>query len=139
MLGEQMAPAPQRNAGHETGGDSAVGLARLGMALADWSQRWFPDAFVFALAGLIVVFVAGSLMGIAMRDLVKYFGDGFWSLIPFTMQMAIIIIGGYVVATSPPVHKLIRWLASIPRTPRGAIAFLGFFSIGAGVLWLGLR
>jgi len=133
-----MAPGPQRNAGHETGGDSAVGFARLGMALADWSQRWFPDAFVFALAGLIVVFVAGLLMGIAVRDLVKYFGDGFWSLIPFTMQMAIIIIGGYVVATSPPVHKLIRWLASIPRTPRAAIAFVAFFSMATAMLSWGL-
>src|ERR1700686_4157264 len=138
MLGGQIVPGPERNAGHESGGDSAVGLARLGMALADWSQRWFPDAFVFALAGLIVVFVAGALMGIAMRDLVRYFGDGFWSLIPFTMQMAIIIIGGYVVATSPPVHKLIRWLASIPRTPRAAIAFVGFFSMATAMISWGL-
>src|ERR1700682_1094677 len=138
MLGEQMAPGPQRNAGHETGGDSAVGFARLGMALADWSQRWFPDAFVFALAGLIVVFVAGLLMGLAMRDLVKYFGDGFWSLTPFTIQMAIIIIGGYVVATSPPVHKLIRWLASLPRTPRTAVAFVAFFLMAPAMISWGL-
>src|SRR6202158_6293939 len=138
MLGEQMAPSPERNARPERGGDSPVGLARLGMALAGWSQRWFPDAVVCALAGLIVVFVAGLLMGIAMRDLVKYFGDGFWSLIPFTMQMAIIIIGGYVVATSPPVHKLIRWLASIPLTPRAAIAFVAFFSMATAMLSWGL-
>jgi short-chain fatty acids transporter len=128
----------ERNAVQENGGDAGVGFARLGMALADWSQRWFPDAFVFALAGLIVVFVAGALVGIAMRDLVKYFGDGFWSLIPFTMQMAIIIIGGYVVATSPPVHRLIRWLASVPRTPRTAVAFVAFFSMATAMLSWGL-
>src|ERR1700687_2513759 len=138
MLGEQMAPSPERNARPERGGDSPVGFARLGMALADWSQRWFPDAFVFALAGLIVVFVAGLLMGIAVRDLVKYFGDGFWSLIPFTMQMAMIIIGGYVVATSPSVHKLIRLLAKIPRTPRTAVAFVVFFSMATSLLSWGL-
>jgi len=79
---------------------SATGLARLGMALADWSEKWFPDAFVFALVALIVVFVVGFSLGTPARDLVKYFGDGFWSLIPFTMQMTIIIVGGYVVATS---------------------------------------
>ena len=129
---------PARNAEHEGESDSAGGFARLGMALADWSQRWFPDAFVFALAGLIVVFVAGAVMGIAMRDLVKYFGEGFWSLIPFTMQMAIIIIGGYVVATSPPVHKLIRWLASVPRTPRTAVAFVAFFSMATAMVSWGL-
>ena len=133
-----MVPGPGGNEVRESGGDSAAGFARLGMALADWSQRWFPDAFVFALSGLIVVFVAGSLMGIAIRDLIKYFGDGFWSLIPFTMQMAIIIIGGYVVATSPPVHRLIRWLASIPRTPRAAVAFVAFFSMATAMLSWGL-
>ena len=133
-----MVPGPGGNEVRESGGDSAAGFARIGMALADWSQRWFPDAFVFALSGLIVVFVAGFLMGIAIRDLIKYFGDGFWSLIPFTMQMAIIIIGGYVVATSPPVHRLIRWLASIPRTPRAAVAFVAFFSMATAMLSWGL-
>jgi len=133
-----MVPGPGGNEVRESGGDSAAGVARIGMALADWSQRWFPDAFIFALSGLIVVFVAGSLMGIAIRDLIKYFGDGFWSLIPFTMQMAIIIIGGYVVATSPPVHRLIRWLAGIPRTPRAAVAFVAFFSMATAMLSRGL-
>jgi short-chain fatty acids transporter len=133
-----LVPVPVKNAAQEREGDSAVGFARLGMALADWSQRWFPDAFVFALAGLIVVFVTGALLGIAMRDLVKYFGEGFWSLIPFTMQMAIIIIGGYVVATSPPVHRLIRRLAGVPRTPRTAVAFVAFFSMATAMVSWGL-
>ena len=98
------------------------------MGLADWSQKWFPDAFVFALVGLFIVFVAGLFAGVGTRNLIKYFGDGFWGLIPFTMQMAMIIIGGFVVATSPPVHKLIKKLAKVPRTPRGAVAFVVFFS-----------
>jgi short-chain fatty acids transporter len=129
---------PERNDEREIGNDSAAAFARLGMTLADWSQRWFPDAFVFALGALVIVFVAGLFMGTAMRDLVKYFGDGFWSLIPFTMQMAIIIVGGYVVATSPPIHGLIRWLASIPRTPRGAVAFVAFFSMATSLISWGL-
>jgi short-chain fatty acids transporter len=136
-----MVPSPEpteRNSEREIGNDSAGRLARLGMALADWSQRWFPDAFVFALGALVIVFVAGLFMGTAMRDLVQYFGDGFWSLIPFTMQMAIIIVGGYVVATSPPIHGLIRWLAGIPRTPRGAVAFVAFFSMATSLISWGL-
>jgi short-chain fatty acids transporter len=103
-------------------------VARLGTILADWAERWFPDAFVFALMALVVVFAAGLIFGAGFRDLVKFFGDGFWSLIPFTMQMAIIIVGGYVVATSPLFSKLIRRLAGIPRSPRSAVAFVAFFS-----------
>jgi short-chain fatty acids transporter len=104
------------------------------MALADWCQKWFPDAFVFALVGLVIVFVAGLIAGVGALNLVQYFGQGFWGLIPFTMQMAMIIIGGYVVATSPPVHKLIQILARVPRTPRTAVAFVAFFATMTSLL-----
>src|SRR5580704_11712385 len=50
------------------------------------------------------------------------------------MQMAMIVIGGYVVASSPPVARTIRWLASIPRTPRGAVAFVAFVSMTSSLL-----
>jgi len=116
------------------GETSDTGLARVGMALADWSERWFPDAFIFALIAIIIVFMAGLFLGTPIKDLVRYFGQGFWGLIPFTMQMAIIIIGGYVVATSPPVHSLIRRLAKISDTPRGAIAFVAFFSMATSLI-----
>jgi short-chain fatty acids transporter len=109
-------------------------FVRVGMALADWSQRWFPDAFVFALIGVFLVFLAGLVTGSPARDLVKYFGDGFWSLIPLTMQMAIIIVGGYVVASSPPVHALIVRLARIPQTPRGAVVLVALFSMLTSLL-----
>jgi len=128
----------RRSENSSSAGSATGGLARLGVALADWSERWFPDAFVFALVALIIVFAAGMAVGTATRDLVRYFGEGFWSLIPFTMQMAIIIVGGYVVATSPPVHRLIRRLARIPRTPRGAVAFVAFFSMATSLVSWGL-
>jgi len=118
--------------------DSASALARVGMALADWAERWFPDAFVFALLAVIIVFIAGWFAGSSARDLVRDFGEGFWSLIPFTMQMAMIIVGGYVVATSPPVHRLICRLAAIPQTPRTAIAFAAFFSMATSLISWGL-
>src|ERR1700677_3183567 len=104
------------------------------MALADWSERWFPDAFVFALIALVIVFLAGLALGTPARSLVQFFGQGVRSLIPFTMQMAIIIIGGYVVATSPPVYGLICRLAQIPKTPRRAIAFVAFFSVATALI-----
>jgi short-chain fatty acids transporter len=138
MMGGQIVPGPERIAKLRNERDTARGFARLGIAMADWSQRWFPDAFVFALVGLIIVFVAGWFAGVGLRNLIKYFGDGFWGLIPFTMQMAMIIIGGFVVATSPPVHKLIKKLAKIPRTPRGAVAFVVFFSMITSLLSWGL-
>ena len=109
-------------------------LTRMGMALSDWAERWFPDALVFAMLSIVVVFVAGLSIGSTASDLVTDFGDGFWELVPFTMQMSMIIIGGYVVASSPPVARIMRWLASIPRTPRGAVAFVAFVSMISSLL-----
>jgi len=113
-------------------------LESLGVSLADWSQRWFPDAFVFALLALIIVFIGGMLAGSRFWDVVDYFGQGFWTLIPFTVQMAMIIVGGYVVAVSPPVSRIIRRLSRIPRTPRGAIAFVALFSMLTSLISWGL-
>ncbi len=123
----------------ESGTEQRAGrLESLGVALADWSQRWFPDAFVFALLALIIVFIGGMLAGSRFWDVVDYFGQGFWSLIPFTVQMAMIIVGGYVVAVSPPVSRIIRRLSRIPSTPRGAIAFVALFSMLTSLISWGL-
>jgi len=107
---------------------------RLGLAISDWTERWFPDAFIFALVGIVVVFVAGLLLGRGPAQLTHDFGGGFWSLIPFTMQMALIVIFGYVVASSPPVYRLVQWLATIPKTPRAAVAWIALFATVSSLL-----
>lgn len=104
-------------------------LARFGSALADLSYRYFPDAFVFALAVVVIVFVGGLAAGEGAGELVEAFGEGFWVLIPFTMQMVLIIVGGFVVASSRPCNRLIRSVARVPSSPRGAVAFTAWFAM----------
>ena len=31
------------------------GVARLGIALANWSEKWFPDPLIFAFLGIVAV------------------------------------------------------------------------------------
>jgi short subunit fatty acids transporter len=38
-------------------------MARAGLALAEWSQSWFPDPAVVAFLGVVVVFLLGVLAG----------------------------------------------------------------------------
>ncbi len=118
----------------EDGMTRAGVLARWGAGLADWCERWFPDAFVFALAAVVVVFLGGLALGEGPLSLAQAFGKGFWQLVPFTMQMAMVIVGGYALAVSPPVHALICRLARIPSTPRAAVGFVAFFSMMASLL-----
>jgi len=49
------------------------------------------------------------------------------------MQMAMVVISGYVVASSPPVGKLIHHLAKIPRSEKAAVAYIAFFTIIASL------
>jgi short-chain fatty acids transporter len=114
------------------------GLARFGLALANWSERWFPDPLVFALAGVVVVFIFGLLIHQPAAKLAISGGKSFWALVPFTMQMVMIIIGGYVVASTPLVHRFIRWLATIPKNGRTAVAMIALFSMLTSLISWGL-
>ena len=71
---------------------SEKGLARVAQALAGWTERWFPDAYVFALAGVVIVAVAALVNGSSPQTVVDAFGDGFWDLATFTLQMAMVVL-----------------------------------------------
>src|ERR1700747_1740223 len=113
-------------------------LVRLGLSLANWSERWFPDPLIFALLGIVVVFVVGLLLHQSPAKLAIQGGKNFWSLVPFTMQMVMIIIGGYVVASTPIIYRAIRGLAGIPKSPRAAIALIALFSMLTALISWGL-
>ena len=113
-------------------------LVRCGLGLANWSERWFPDPLVFAFIGILVVFITGLLLRESPSKLALAGGKNFWSLVPFTMQMVMIIIGGYVVASTPLVYRAIRWLAGVPKSPRSAVALVALFSMLTSLISWGL-
>jgi len=110
-------------------------VARTALALTDWAERWIPDAFIFALlATFLVLAAAVTATPSSVSEVIDAWGRGFWELIPFTLQMSLIIITGHVLATSPPIGRVVRAIASWPRTPRGAVALVTFFTLAAS--WL---
>ena len=113
-------------------------LVRVALRFTSWAERWFPDAFVFVAIAVVVVAAGALAIGAPLTAVTKAFGDGFWSLIPFTMQMVFVTIGGYVVATSPPAQRLIDRIALLPKTGRGAVGFIATVSMLASLLSWGL-
>jgi short-chain fatty acids transporter len=109
-------------------------LAALGLRLSDWFERWFPDAFALALTAVAIVFLATLATGSSPAQAAQWFGAGFWDLVAFTMQMSMIIVTGYAVATAPPVYALIRRIAAVPTTGPGAAAYVGLFSMLTSLL-----
>jgi short-chain fatty acids transporter len=86
----------------------------------------------------VLVFAGGMSIGVPASELAFEFGTGFWSLVNFTMQMALVIVGGFVVASSPPVAHLTARLAAIPKSGRGAVAFVAAFAMLSSLLSWGL-
>lgn len=109
-------------------------LASLGLRLSDWFERWFPDAFALALVAVAVVFAASVSIGNSVVQTSEWFGAGFWDLVAFTMQMAMIIVTGYALATATPVYWIIRRMAEFPRNGRSAAAYVGLFSMLSSLL-----
>jgi len=114
------------------------GLAAVAQRLAAWTERWFPDAWVFAAAGVVIVAVAAMLAGASPKAVAESFGGGFWDLTAFTLQMAMVVLTGYVVATAPPVARLIERLAAVPASPRTAVSFVALLSMSVSLLNWGL-
>ncbi|WP_333969112.1 TIGR00366 family protein, partial [Pseudomonas aeruginosa] len=112
--------------------------ARFAMRCSNWAERWFPDSWVFAALAILIVSLAALAMGAGPTATAKAFGDGFWSLIPFTMQMAFVVIGGYVVASSGPASRLIDLLARVPKNGRSAVCWVALVSMLASLLNWGL-
>lgn len=98
-------------------------------------QRFLPEPFIFA---IILTFVAALLaMPICRQtpiEVVEHWGNGVWNLLAFAMQMALVLVCGSTLAAAPVVKRGISALASLPKTPTGAIALVT--GISAVACWL---
>jgi len=110
-------------------GAPAGRLERFALAMTAIAERWIPDAFVFALVGTGVVLALAWAQGAGVGPIVKAWGDGFWSLVPFTLQMAMIVIGGTIVAIAPPVQRAIDVVARWPATARQGTVLVAVVSM----------
>jgi short-chain fatty acids transporter len=109
------------------------------LATTAWTERWFPDTFSFAVLALAPVSAAAIVAGASPRAVAFAFGDGLWSLMPFTMQMVLVVILGHVIARTPPTARLISAIARVPRTGRGAIVYVAVVSMMASLFELGTQ
>jgi short-chain fatty acids transporter len=75
------------------------------------------------------VFAAAIAIGSSPIQAAVWFGAGFWDLVAFTMQMTLIVITGYTVATSPTVYRIICRIAAVPQDGRTAAAYVGMLSM----------
>ncbi len=94
-------------------------------------NRWLPDPFLFAIILTIVVFIA-SMIGTQQSPiaLVNSWGNssGFWGLLSFSMQMALVLVLGSAMASAKVCKKILGAIASIAKDKKSAILVTTFVS-----------
>lgn len=93
-------------------------------------QRYLPDPFLFVVILTFVVFGLGLIFTDSNpMNMVQYWGDGFWSLLAFSMQMVLVLVTGYVLASSPIFKKGLGSLAGKAKSPSQAIILVTVISV----------
>lgn len=119
-------------------------IGRISRFMTRFVSRWLPDPLIFAMLLTLLTFVIALwLTPQTPISMVKMWGDGFWNLLAFGMQMALIIVTGHALASSAPVKSLLRTAASAAkdaRTGRHAGHFLRFSRLCHQLgIWFGCR
>lgn len=100
-------------------------LTKLGQRFTDVFTKLMPSSFVFA---LLLTLITGSIamifIGSGPMDVVRAWYDGFFDLLAFGMQIALIVVTGYSIAISPLVGRMIDKLADKISTPKQVYAFV---------------
>ena len=78
-------------------------------------RKYLPDPFVFAIILTVVAAVAAMVStGQSPLEVVENWGGGVWSLLAFSMQMALVLVCGSALADAPLVKRALpNLLASI--------------------------
>jgi short-chain fatty acids transporter len=89
------------------------------------TKNYLPDAYIFALVLTLITFMAGIIFkGQTPVDMAIYWGDGFWNLMTFAMQMALVLVFGFTLAKTYTVHIILTKLTSLIKTQAQAVLVL---------------
>ncbi|WP_338472587.1 short-chain fatty acid transporter [Niallia sp. XMNu-256] len=98
-------------------------------------QRYLPDPFIFVIILTFVVFGLGLIFtDNGPYQMVQHWGNGFWGLLSFTMQMVLVLLTGHVLASSYIFKKGLGALASYAKTPGQAIVIVTIVSMIASLI-----
>ena len=109
-------------------------LTRMSVSLV---QKYLPSPFVFSALLTLGVLLAGIFStGQSLPAMVQHWSGGFWTLLGFAMQMALIFVTGHALASAPIINRQLDRLAGVARTPGQAIVMVTLVALlGCWVNW----
>ncbi|AYA64899.1 short-chain fatty acid transporter [Alteromonas sp. RKMC-009] len=98
-------------------------------------ERYLPDPYIFVLLLTLVVFAAAVLVeGQSPQQVVEQWGSGLWGLLSFSMQMLLVLVTGYMLASTPLVKGGLEKMAGLAKSAPKAILLVSLVSLAAS--WL---
>lgn len=95
-----------------------------------------PDPYVFAV--LLTLLTAALAFGLAphrgFEDVLGAWYKGIFDIFAFALQMILILVTGYALASSPPIERALQRVAAIPQSTRAAVVLT--FLVSAAACWL---
>ncbi|KLV04268.1 short-chain fatty acid transporter [Photobacterium ganghwense] len=112
-------------------------LQRFSFLCTTLVQRYLPDPFLFAAILTFVVFlIAMPVTQQSPMQMVDAFAGGFWNLLTFAMQMAMVVVTGHAMASAPVFKRSLAYLAMTAKTPGHAIFIVTLVSaIACWINW----
>ncbi len=105
-------------------------LRHLTSACVFLASKCLPDSFVLvALLSFVVFVLVYCLTGQDASSVISSWGNGTWTLLGFSMQMALILVLGQALASAKLVQKLLKYLASLPKGYYTALWLVTFLSL----------
>lgn len=98
-------------------------------------QKYLPDPYIFCALLTFIVFI-GTMIFTKQSPMriIGHWTNGFWSLLAFSMQMALVLVTGHTMASSKIFKSFLANLASKLSTPRQAIVVVTLVSTVACIL-----
>ncbi|SHM19602.1 short-chain fatty acid transporter [Vreelandella subglaciescola] len=95
-------------------------------------ERYLPDPYIFVLLLTLAAFIAAMVVeGQSPAAVVTMWGEGFWNLLTFSMQMLLVLVTGFMLANTPLVKGMLDRLATLARSPGQAILLVTFVALAA--------
>ena len=112
-----------------------TGLQKVSQFFVLLLQRYLPDPFIFAIILTFVVFLlVMPSTGQGPMQVVNAWAGGFWNLLSFSMQMAMVVVTGHAMASAPAFKRKLAMLAGVAKTPGQAIILVT--AISAMACWV---
>ncbi|CAI4153176.1 short-chain fatty acid transporter [Alteromonas macleodii] len=93
-------------------------------------ERYLPDPYIFVLLLTLITFAfAVVIQNQSPLTTIRQWGDGFWGLLTFSMQMLLVLVTGFMLACTPLVKALLERLASLAKSPGSAIVLVTLVSL----------